>query len=70
MHSVIQTIIKNSPHLSWMEDGLLFLARHGSWAYGLNTETSDEDFKGFCCPPKSYFFSATQKFHQAELKAP
>jgi len=46
------------------------LVRHGSHAYGTNTETSDEDFKGVAIPPKEYFFSYSKRFEQAELKAP
>jgi predicted nucleotidyltransferase len=69
-HHVIDTIIKRSPHLKWMDGGTVLLVRHGSHAYGTNTETSDEDFKGVAIPPKQYFFSASQRFEQAELKAP
>lgn len=33
-----------------------FLTRHGSHAYGLNTPTSDEDFRGFFFLPSDKFF--------------
>jgi predicted nucleotidyltransferase len=46
------------------------LVRHGSHAYGTNTATSDEDFKGIAIPPKPYFLGGAQVFKQAELKAP
>lgn len=69
-HDVIDRIVKNSPHLSWIDQGTVLLVRHGSHAYGTNTATSDEDFKGVAIPPKEYFLGATKKFEQAELKAP
>jgi len=69
-HSVIETIQKRSPHLKWIEKGTVLLVRHGSHAYGTNTESSDEDFKGVAIPTKEYFFGYTNKFEQAELKAP
>jgi len=69
-HHVIDTIIKNSPHLKWIDPGTVLLVRHGSHAYGTNVATSDEDFKGVAIPPKEYFLGYTHKFEQAELKAP
>ena len=68
-HPVIDIIVKKSPHLGWMETGTVLLVRHGSHAYGTNTETSDEDFKGVAIPTKEYFFGS-KRFEQAELKAP
>lgn len=56
--------------MKWMERGTVLLVRHGSHAYGTNTATSDEDFKGVAIPPKEYFLGATKRFEQAELKAP
>lgn len=69
-HPVIDTIIKRSPHLKWIGTGTILLVRHGSHAYGTNTESSDEDFKGVAIPPKQYFLGYTHRFEQAELKAP
>lgn len=69
-HPVLETIQKRSPHLKWIDKGTVLLVRHGSHAYGTNTETSDEDFKGVAIPPKEYFFGYTNRFEQAELKAP
>src|SRR5690606_23784901 len=69
-HPVLDTIVKNSPHLSWITKGTCLLVRHGSHAYGTNVATSDEDFKGVCIPSKEYFFGFTKRFEQAELKAP
>lgn len=56
--------------MKWMDGGTILLVRHGSHAYGTNTETSDEDFKGVAIPPKEYFYGFTHRFEQAELKAP
>lgn len=69
-HEVLDAIAKRSPHLKWIETGTVLLVRHGSRAYGTNTESSDEDFKGVCIPPKEYFLGFTERFEQAELKAP
>lgn len=69
-HKVIETVIKRSPHLDWIKDGTVLLVRHGSHAYGTNTVTSDEDFKGVAIPTKKYFYGYTHRFEQAELKAP
>lgn len=69
-HHVIDTIIKKSPHMKWMQDGTVLIVRHGSHAYGTNTPMSDEDFKGVAIPPREYFLGAVNRFEQAELKAP
>lgn len=57
-------------NLKWLQDRTILLVRHGSHAYGLNIEGSDEDFKGVCVPPKEYFFGFAQNFEQAEGKDP
>jgi len=69
-HPVLDLIVKKSPHLSWIEDNTALLVRHGSHAYGTNTATSDEDFKGIAIPTKKYFLGTMHRFEQAELKAP
>jgi uncharacterized protein len=69
-HQVLSLIKQKSPHLAWIQEGTVLLVRHGSHAYGTNTETSDEDFKGVAIPPKEYFLGAIKRFEQAELKAP
>lgn len=43
------------------------MVKHGSHAYGLNTETSDLDVKGVAIPPKDYFLGM-KGFEQAEYK--
>lgn len=69
-HIVIDTIIKNSPHLGWIDGRTVLLVRHGSHAYGTSTPESDEDFKGIAIPPKAYFLGSQLRFEQAELHDP
>lgn len=44
----------------------IYYARHGSHAYGTNTPTSDEDFKGVAIAPMVYYLGSFKKFEQAE----
>lgn len=67
---ILQKVIENSPHLSWLQDGVLYFARTGSHSYGCATPESDNDFKGITITPKQYYFSPFYKFEQAELKDP
>jgi predicted nucleotidyltransferase len=69
-HLVFQKIAQQSPHLSWIPDNTIYLVRHGSWAYGTNVASSDEDFKGVAIPTKPYFLGSQFRFEQAELKDP
>lgn len=56
--------------ISWIKSNTIYLARHGSMAYGTNTPESDEDFKGICIPTKPYFLGSQHRFEQAELREP
>jgi uncharacterized protein len=56
--------------LTWVHDRTLFLTRHGSHAYGLNTPASDLDVKGVVCPPAEYFLGYLKRFEQLELHEP
>ena len=56
--------------ISWIADKTIYLARHGSQAYGTSTPESDEDFKGICIPTKKYYLGAIKRFEQAELHKP
>lgn len=69
-HIVLNKIVENAPHWSWIKDRTVLLVRHGSHAYGTNTPESDEDFKGIAIPPLEYFLGTIHQFAQAELKAP
>lgn len=48
---------------------VIFLAKHGSHAYGLATPTSDVDIKGIAIEPKEYFFGFLHTFEQHEAMA-
>lgn len=56
-------------NLTWLPGSTIFLAPHGSRAYGTATPTSDYDLKGVAIPPKKYFFGFLERFEQAEVKA-
>ena len=47
-----------------VEAHTIYYVRHGSHAYGLNVETSDEDFKGVCLPPLRYQLGFRHEFEQ------
>lgn len=59
-----------SGNLTWLADRTILFGRHGSHAYGLNTATSDEDFKGVCIAPISYYLGFANRFEQAESRDP
>lgn len=54
----------------FVKDNLIYLALHGSKAYGTNIETSDDDYRGITIPPKEYYLGYLNTFEQAELKDP
>lgn len=54
----------------WIKDRTIFLTLHGSHVYGLNTESSDIDLKGFLIAPKKIYLGYNQSFEQAEGKEP
>lgn len=49
-----------------VDERTILLVRHGSHAYGLNTPTSDQDFKGVCIKPATAYLGFTQRFEQME----
>jgi predicted nucleotidyltransferase len=51
-------------------DGVVYLTRHGSKAYGTDVEGSDDDYKGIAIPPKQYYLGIGQRFDQQEFKDP
>ena len=51
-----------------VEQNTIFLATHGSTAYGTNIETSDVDVKGICVPPVDYLLGYAYNFEQRERK--
>ena len=52
-----------------VHDRVIFLAKHGSHAYGLATPTSDIDIKGIAIEPKEYFYGFLHTFEQHEAMA-
>lgn len=48
----------------------IYLATHGSRAYGLNIPTSDTDLIGICVPPRSILFGFAHGFKQFTQSAP
>src|SRR5271154_5646188 len=54
----------------WINGRLVFVMRHGSHAYGTNTASSDEDFKGATVAPRDVYLGFQNKFEQQELKDP
>lgn len=46
------------------------MVRHGSHAYGTNTASSDEDFKGVVIAPKESYLGFKKQFEQLTLSAP
>jgi uncharacterized protein len=57
-------------NLDWLKRRTIFLCRSGSYAYGTNIATSDEDYKGIAIPPKRYFLGSLYKFESTETKQP
>lgn len=53
----------------WLPTRTIYLARHGSHAYGTALPTSDEDFRGIAIPPKAYFLGTLHRFEQKEQKS-
>lgn len=71
MNEILSKIIKQSSHLSWIENNTIFFTLHGSRAYGTHVDDqSDYDYKGICIPEKKYFLGSQHRFEQAELKDP
>lgn len=57
-------------NLAWLPTRTIYITRHGSHAYGLNTPESDLDLRGIAIPPKEYFLGFLKRFEQAESKDP
>jgi hypothetical protein len=55
--------------ISWLSKNTIYITKYGSHAYGTNTESSDEDYRGVFIPPKEYYFGS-KKIEQAELHKP
>jgi predicted nucleotidyltransferase len=52
----------------WLDARTIYLARHGSHAYGTALPTSDRDLRGIAVPPREYLLGCVHHFEQAEQK--
>ncbi len=57
-------------NLTWPRERTIYLAVHGSKAYGTSTPESDTDFRGVCVAPPEYYLGALSHFEQAESREP
>jgi uncharacterized protein len=70
MTKSVDEIFPQRVNMPWLRGRTILLTRHGSHAYGLNTPTSDEDYKGVAVPPREYFLGFANAFEQAESPEP
>lgn len=55
---------------TWLRAGLIYLANHGSHAYGTASPQSDVDIKGVAIPPAAYFLGFASVFEQTVSSTP
>lgn len=63
-----RSIVPDQPE--WLRTRTIFLARHGSHAYGTSMPTSDLDIKGIAIPPVEYFLGYANRFEQVLSSTP
>jgi predicted nucleotidyltransferase len=66
----LDKVYANHPNLPWLKNNVIFLTKHGSHAYGLNTLESDLDVKGILIPPLEYHIGFINSIEQIENKDP
>lgn len=59
-----ELLSKVGDHPTWMPGRIAFLCRGGSHAYGTNTPTSDEDFRGIVVAPLEFRLGFSNNFEQ------
>jgi len=57
-------------NLAWLPERTIFMARHGSKAYGTSLPSSDEDFRGVAIAPREYYLGGVHRFEQAVCNVP
>lgn len=62
--------IKTRTDPPWLYHRIIFASIHGSYAYGLNTESSDVDITGICIPLSRYYHGFLDTFDQAQFSKP
>lgn len=67
--SLFDWSLYRGPH-AWLPDRTIYLARHGSFAYGTNIPGSDEDFRGVAVAPAASYLGIGEQFQQAEEHEP
>jgi predicted nucleotidyltransferase len=55
-------------NLDWLPSRTIFLAKHGSHAYGTNTPESDLDLRGVAVAPKEYYLGFLKTFNETVSK--
>lgn len=70
LYDRVSPVFQTHDSIPWLRDSTVFCTLYGSRAYGLNTETSDYDFKAFCIPPIEYWLGFSKSFEQAETHVP
>lgn len=70
MNAMIQQLSAVHTNVSWLKDRIILLAKHGSHAYGLNIEGSDEDVKGVCIAPIETRIGLFKPFEQIQSSTP
>ncbi len=57
-------------NLTWLPERTIFLAVHGSKAYGTSLLTSDDDYRGVAIAPREYYLGGVKRFDQAVCNDP
>jgi len=64
----LRELAQGPENYSWLKSRTIYLTRAGSHAYGTNTATSDEDFRGVAIAPVASYLGIGKSFEQYEQK--
>lgn len=70
MKAMTQSLFETHNNIPWLKERTILLVRHGSHAYGLNIEGSDEDVKGVCVAPLENRIGLHKPFEQVQASGP